>query len=607
MSPIQSLPVVNHQEVNVECLTRVARRPVPFFSARSAELRLAVVFVVVFAIANWAAEPQLPPSIEFNRDVRPILADNCFSCHGNDANHREAELRLDVREDAMSKKAFVLGRPDKSEMIRRIFATDADEVMPTPDSHKKMSDQQKGILRRWIDEGAAYQQHHSDNPHNVWPYRDWVIKSFNDNKRFDRFTIEQVAGDLIPDANQETRIGSAFNRLLLTTQEGGAQPKDYEQRMLTDRVRAVGAVWMGQTTGCAQCHDHKFDPFTQRDFYSLGAFFADIDEKSVGLGEDGMMVTTQEQEAKLAKLDTAVSDAKKAVDAILPLLENAQKEWEAELIAQSVELPDLVRDSKSSEVDKKNANEILALVKKSRTNRKAKESQQIQDYFRTKVSSPFKAELDAMAHAQLEHKEFRNALPKCLVSKSTSQKRTVRILPRGNWMDESGAVMKPALPHYLPQAKIEVRELTRLDLAQWLISKENPLTARTVMNRLWKQLFGIGLSKVLDDLGAQGEPPLNPALLDWLACEFMDSGWDMQHMVRIKFEPTHEHRTNPPYSAVSHFTRTWCCRVSVIVESSLAQRITAIARRPADFAATAKSQSRHMANDGWRAITIGVV
>ncbi|HUP77149.1 MAG TPA: DUF1549 domain-containing protein, partial [Pirellula sp.] len=527
MSPIQLLPLANHQADNVECLPRVARRPVPFFLARSFELHLAIVFVFVFAIANRAAERQLPPSIEFNRDVRPILADNCFSCHGNDANHREAELRLDVREDAMSKKAFVPGGPDESEMIRRIFATDADEVMPPPDSHKKMSDQQKGILRRWIEEGAAYQQHwsyekpvkaaipdgkngvdvlvqrqleevglkpapeadrrtlirrlyfdliglppspdevaafandkamdayeklvdrlvknphygermaigwldvvryadtigyHSDNPHNVWPYRDWVIKSFNNNKRFDRFTIEQIAGDLIPDANQETRIGSAFNRLLLTTQEGGAQPKDYEQRMLTDRVRAIGAVWMGQTTGCAQCHDHKFDPFTQRDFYSLGAFFADIDEKSVGLGEEGMTVTTQEQEAKLAKLDTAVSDAKKAVDAILPLLENAQEEWEAELIAQKVELPDLVRDSKSSEVEKKNAHEILALVTKSRTNRKAKESQQIQDYFRTKVSSPFKAELEAMAHAQIERKEFHSALPKCLVSKSASQK-----------------------------------------------------------------------------------------------------------------------------------------------------------------------------------------
>ena len=124
--------------------------------------------------------------------------------------------------------------------------------------------------------------YHSDNPRNVWPYRDWVIRSFNQNKRFDRFTREQIAGDLLPGADRETRIGSAFNRLLLSTEEGGAQPKDYESRMLTDRVRAIGAAWLGQTTGCAQCHDHKFDPFTTRDFYSLGAFFADVKEAAIG-------------------------------------------------------------------------------------------------------------------------------------------------------------------------------------------------------------------------------------------------------------------------------------------------------------------------------------
>jgi hypothetical protein len=123
-------------------------------------------------------------------------------------------------------------------------------------------------------------------------------------------------------------------------------------------------------------------------------------------------------------------------------------------------------------------------------------------------------------------------LPKCLVSVSTAQKRTVRLLPRGNWLDESGEVMQPALPQFLPQPKATGRELTRLDLAQWLVSPENPLTARAAMNRLWKQFFGAGLSRVLDDLGAQGEPPANPALLDWLACEFRDSGWDMKHMVR---------------------------------------------------------------------------
>ncbi|MDB6005827.1 MAG: Planctomycete cytochrome, partial [Prosthecobacter sp.] len=138
-----------------------------------------------------------------------------------------------------------------------------------------------------------------------------------------------------------------------------------------------------------------------------------------------------------------------------------------------------------------------------------------------------------LATVEKEKADFESSAPKCIVSISDTAQRTVRILPRGNWMDESGEVVKAALPGYLPQPKIEGRDLTRLDLAQWLISKDNPLTARTVMNRLWKQFFGTGLSKVLDDLGAQGEPPVNPALLDWLACEFMDSGWNMQHIIRI--------------------------------------------------------------------------
>ena len=143
----------------------------------------------------------------------------------------------------------------------------------------------------------------------------------------------------------------------------------------------------------------------------------------------------------------------------------------------------------------------------------------------------FQAERDAVPEPSASARSSRRAA-QVPGQRQQPDKRTVRILPRGNWMDESGEVVKPALPHYLPQPPIEGRELTRLDLAQWLVSRDNPLTARTVMNRLWKQFFGTGLSKVLDDLGAQGEPPANPALLDWLACEFMDSGWDMKHMVR---------------------------------------------------------------------------
>ena len=136
--------------------------------------------------------------------------------------------------------------------------------------------------------------YHSDNPRNVWPYRDYVIKAFNENKRFDQFTREQLAGDLLPNSTLEQKVASAYNRLLLTTEEGGAQPKDYEARMLTDRVRDVSAVWLGQTIGCAQCHDHKFDPIKQRDFYSLGAFFADIEEPIIGAREPGMLLPDEQ-------------------------------------------------------------------------------------------------------------------------------------------------------------------------------------------------------------------------------------------------------------------------------------------------------------------------
>ncbi len=600
-------------------------------------LRSCFCIVNLMSASVFAAERPLPAKIEFNRDVRPILSDNCFYCHGNDPSHRQAQLRLDVREDALQKEAFLPGKPDESALIQRILATDADELMPPPDSNKKLTVQQKEILKRWIAQGAQYQRHwsyerpvkaaipagnngvdvlvqrrlaelglkpspeadrrtlirrlyadllglppkpkdvsdflndpapdayaqlvervlanphygermaigwldvvryadtigyHSDTPRNVWAYRDWVIKSFNDNKRFNRFTIEQVAGDLLDDANQETRVGSAFNRLLLSTEEGGAQAKDYEQRMLTDRVRAIGAAWLGQTTGCAQCHDHKFDPFTQRDFYALGAFFADIKEPILGRREDGMAVGTPEQVAQLAKLDAALDQAKKKFEAITKQLEAAQKQWEADLHRNEGILPELRDDAKAGDAEVRKAKNVAAALAKDAKTRSNGDREAIRDYFLAHGAESSNTERDAVAKAQKERDEFYQTLAKCLVSISSPQKRTVRLLPRGDWMNETGEVLKPALPHFLPQPKIEGREATRLDLAQWLVSNDNPLTARTVMNRMWKQFFGTGLSRVLDDLGAQGEPPPNAALLDWLAREFMDSGWDMKHMVR---------------------------------------------------------------------------
>jgi hypothetical protein len=758
-----------------------------------------------------AAEPPVPAKIEFNRDVQPILSDNCFYCHGNDPKHREADLRLDIRDEAVKAEAFIPGKAAKSELVSRIFTADADDLMPPPDSHKKLTQRQKDILKKWIDQGAAYQQHwsyekpvkaaipagkngvdvlvqqrlaqiglkpspqadartlirrlyldliglppkpeevaafekdaspaayaklvesllknphygermaigwldvvrfadtigyHSDNPHNVWPYRDYVIQSFNSNKHFDRFTLEQIAGDLLPNATQETRVGSAFNRLLLSTEEGGAQAKDYEQRMLTDRVRAVGNAWMGQTTGCCQCHDHKFDPWTQRDFYSLGAFFADIKEPILGRREPGIMVLDAAGQKRQADIGERLTTLQAEFAKPRPELAPAQTEWEKQAleavtasgmwqplkqvtassakknVALKADKEGVVRgtiDAKRNErkqndgtdtytlttklplgttgiriealkeklpgiglasngnfvlsevtlttggknklpvafasatfeqktfpaatavdgiADKKEngwgvlgatgadqslylelaapvseanaavtltltfgsgenheianlrlsstnspkpirapgtslpAAEIAGILKTAPDKRNPEQKQKLTAAY--KQIAPELNDLRAkIATVEKEKADFESSAPKCIVSISDTNKRTVRILPRGNWMDESGEVVKAALPDYLPKPKIEGRDLTRLDLAQWLVSKDNPLTARTVMNRLWKQFFGTGLSKVLDDLGAQGEPPVNPALLDWLACEFMDSGWDMQHMIRI--------------------------------------------------------------------------
>ena len=588
-----------------------------------------------------AAEP-----VEFNRDIRPILSDNCFACHGHDASHRKAKLRLDVREDALAKEAFVPGKPEASELVKRLFQTDPDEVMPPPDSHKKLEPAQKELLRRWIAEGAKYQNHwsydvprkattptadqaidtlisarlqtkglrpvgeadrrtlarrlsldllglpptpeevdafiadrspdaygrlverllasphygermaqgwldvvrfadtigyHSDTPRNVWPYRDYVIRSFNQNKPFDRFTLEQVAGDLLPDSDVEAKVGSGFNRLLLTTEEGGAQPKDYQQRMLTDRVRAIGAAWLGQTTVCAQCHDHKFDPFTQRDFYSLGAFFADIHEPDIGRREEGMLVVTAADEKRLADLAAAVTRTRDTYTTALAGLTAPWAEWEkeaAEDLAATPPAPATAKAKAKTKAKAKSPDAALAakapaILQKPEAKRSAAEKTTLRDYLLSLHPEVLKAERAAVAAAQTEHDAFRASLPKSLVTTKAAAVRTVRILPRGNWMDESGEVVKAAFPHYLPQPKLDGRTPNRLDLARWLVSRENPLTARVTMNRLWMQFFGTALSKNPGDLGAQGELPPNQALLDWLAVEFMDSGWDVKHMVRL--------------------------------------------------------------------------
>ena len=767
-------------------------------------------WTLLLAVA-WVARADIKAgtssTVTYNRDIRPILSDNCFACHGPDQSKRKAKLRLDIRAEALAKEAIVPGNPEESELVRRIFAEDEDDVMPPPKSHKKLAPGQKELLRRWVSDGAVYQEHwayippvrpptanesnaidalvqarlstiglepsneadrrtlarrlsfdlaglppkpaevesferdaapdayaklverllnspdygermavgwldvaryadtigyHSDNPRNVWPYRDYVIKAFNQNKPFDQFTREQLAGDLLPGSTLEQQVASAFNRLLLSTEEGGAQPKDYEARMLTDRVRAVGAVWLGQTLGCAQCHDHKFDPITSRDFYSMGAFFADIKEPVIGRRENGLPVPDACQAAELNRLESALARWNKEFQAPRPALlaeweQAARKaltlepEWTvlkpeeatsdnggklqvgadgnitvekdspkgadtfhikvrpelsgiagfriealaadnlpehgpgraldgsfvltefavedasakpAEFAAATAtfespdapasaaidgntsssngwttpDLPGVPQaiyfatldplDAGNDEVltlsitQAKGSNSVLGrfriaatreplaarapkttlppreiaeILLTPRERRSEAAAEKVAAYHRS--IAPDLADLrKQVAAAQKARDEFEAPLPHCLVSVSMDKPRTVRILPRGDFMNETGQVVQPALPGYLTAASAGTgghAALTRLDLANWLVSRENPLTARVVVNRLWKQFFGTGLSKVLDDFGSQGEPPPNQPLLDWLACEFMESGWDVKHMVRL--------------------------------------------------------------------------
>ncbi|MGZ8939053.1 MAG: PSD1 and planctomycete cytochrome C domain-containing protein, partial [Limisphaerales bacterium] len=574
---------------------------------------------LVLVHCAFAAEQ---PAIGFNQSIRPILSDNCFACHGPDAGHRKGKLRLDLRDAAVDRKAIVPGKPDESELIKRIFTNDADDLMPPADSHKVLTTAQKHLLKNWIAQGAVYEGHwsyispvkpatpagrngidhlvqerlktaslkpsaradartlirrlyfdlvglpptpeqvetfesdsspgayaqlvekllaspeygermaipwldvvrfadtigyHSDTPRNIWPYRDYVIRAFNNNKPFDQFTLEQLAGDLLPNPTTEQKVASAFNRLLLSTEEGGAQPKDYEARMLTDRVRAVGTVWMGQTLGCAACHDHKFDPIAQKDFYAMGAFFADITEPIIGKREDGMLVTNEEQGGQLKQLEKRLAQLQQEFDAAKPELEEAFARWEKEQLAP---LSALLKE------------EIASVLRIPAEKRKPKQKEMLFGHFKS-VAPELAGLRTSIADARKQKDDFTGTIPRCLVSVSSEKPRTIRVLPRGDFLNESGEIVQPALPHFLASAPAPDKKLTRLDLARWLISRENPLTARVTMNRLWKQFFGTGLSKVLDDLGAQGETPPNQALLDFLACEFMDSGWDFKHMVRL--------------------------------------------------------------------------
>jgi len=341
--------------------------------------------------------------------------------------------------------------------------------------------------------------YHGDQVRGVAPYRDYVIQAFNDNMPFDQFTREQLAGDLLEAPSQDQIIATGYNRLNMVTREGGAQELDYVARYVADRTRTTASVWLGSSVGCAQCHDHKFDPFTMEDFYSFGAFFADIKEKGVqnDAGNEGpfppyLLFPTDEQKKQLEAVKTEIAQLESLLKAPAPENQAAAPAGQPFLVLASADgAPEATAEAPPS------PDEI---------------SKKIRDLERRKFA--------------LEGEIYSSVITE------TMEPRTMRILPRGNWMDESGEVVQPAVPEFLGGMWNTGRRLTRLDLANWLTDENNPLTARVFVNRLWKLYFGTGISRVLDDLGSQGEWPKHPELLDHLALEFMESGWDIKHVAK---------------------------------------------------------------------------
>lgn len=529
-------------------------------------------FLRVLLLAGWlltnsvvAREP-----VRFNRDVRPILSENCFECHGPDAAKRKADLRLDS--GALGQAVVVAGKPTESELFKRITHADPEERMPPADSGRALTPGNIETLRTWIEQGGEWGKHWAfippkrptippaknsawpsgaidrfvlaklkwaglhpspradketllrrvtfdltglpsapreidafladtsprafekvidrllasprygermaldwldaaryadshgyslDRRRVMWPWRDWVIGAFNDNMPFDRFAVEQIAGDLLPDSTVDQQVATGFNRNHSIQSEGGVINEEYRVETVVDRVETTSAVFLGLTFGCARCHDHKYDPISQKEFYEFYALFNNVPETA------------------------HVGNADKLADKpFVKLPSAAQRE----------------------QMDRQRA-EIAELEKKSVEEKK------------------LKAARKALA-------ALGQAVPTAMVMGELSPARKTFVLTRGQYDQPSDLEVSAGLPAALGQWPAGAPR-NRLGLAKWIVGSENPLTARVVVNRLWQMHFGTGIVKSSEDFGAQGEWPTNPALLDWLADEFVRSGWNRKAMHKL--------------------------------------------------------------------------
>lgn len=579
-----------------------------FFAFRARLKCSVLIFAVACALPCRAA-------VEFSRDIQPILSENCYHCHGPDANHRKADLRLDDEKAAKSGKIILPGKADESELIQRIFSHDPDEVMPTPKSNRKLTDTQKQLLKQWIAEGAKWGKHWAfepvirpkvpegakhpidafvrqklaavglepnppatremlvrrlsldltglppdpaekaepaaliekllSSPHfgerwawdwldaaryadtngyqgdperTMWPWRDWVVSAINGNMPYDQFTVWQLAGDLLPNATRDQKLATGFNRNHMINGEGGRIAEETRVENVMDRVETTGTVWLGLTMQCTKCHDHKFDPLTMRDYYALYDVFNQTSED--GKGRSGqaapaMDLSTPAELERSKKANAAVNAIADEVDAFelkkfprpagKPLTESA-----------ALDLP---------------GNLPAYIAKTIPRNRGVDPLLEAIGYFKDKDRDYTKL-LQRLLAAQREKVAASNAVTKVMIMDTLPKPRETFQLDKGAYDKPTTTKVSFTTPAVLP-AMTKDAPRNRLGLAQWLVSRENPLTARVTVNRFWQSIFGVGLVKTAEDFGVQGEVPPHRELLDWLAAEFMESGWDVKHLLRL--------------------------------------------------------------------------
>lgn len=545
-----------------------------------------VTLSALACLSRATATASDPPPVEFDRDVRPILAGNCFECHGPDADARKAKLRFDTPDDVFVDRdgyqVIVPGKPAQSALLDRVTSRDPDVQMPPPESsHKKLSDAQVDVLKRWIKEGANWSEHwafippqrpglpevedggwprneidhfiharlkkeglepsptaerttllrrvtlaltglpptvaetdrfladtsadayekvidrllksprfgehmalawldaarysdtsgyQADWERHMWPWRDWVVAAYNTNMPFDQFTIEQLAGDLLPEATVSQQLATGFNRNHRINDEGGSLDAEFEVEYVVDRVDTTSTVWLGLSAGCARCHDHKFDPISQKEYYRLYAFFNNVPEKGI--------------------------DGRKG--AAKPFIEIPNRDVERQLGETKREL-----DEAGSALEKAGGND----------EKLKKQIESLKDAIK---------KLEPRAKTQV------------MVMQELPKRRPTYLLKRGDYRhpDKSEA-LSPALPSLFKNLPGGDKQPDRLSLAKWLVGQDNPLTARVIVNRLWQHHFGSGLVRTSEDFGTRGERPSHPDLLDWLATEFVRSGWDVKAMHRL--------------------------------------------------------------------------